>query len=546
MQRPRTRIHSFFLALLIPGFLASAASDAPYILPIADGPPVQLLNDTAFTNGFRAFWSCKTFSYDNNWIANVGIGECRDYYAPYANSQGKNYSIHAWPETGPANYWSDENKFWSFNEGIHAGFTTHGFTFPLELGPGDPRNYPVLYPTQHRPFSETELLVHRLEANQESSNGVITGGLYGLSSSQIFLQSMNNLSPNDEHAGELVRTVVSNRAGEIMMYMNTQNEIRNVANANTGDFAYDTWPHFILEQNFKQLVDLATLSQVNVSANVEIPLAQILDGWTAGNFQSIDFTMGYGLRRKDNPAIVVFLGYPLYSTWGPNLEGRFSADQFGQVFYSGPVSDLGGAVQVGLSGPGVHNPSNYRNVAYELHALFNAAQDAAGHTTYAPGDPSENGRVLFLQSSFEDYYLAGFGIGWETLGYQQVQSYVKDVSVYGLPKMIFDSEVYEERGAGEPSIYKLWNDPNGPYNEGQMRAHWVKYGCHEGRVASTTFDVKVYMDRWGAVGDPTTGQSVSYYNFMPQCYNGDGTRNYECAIDHYVIYGRNAGHPGHW
>jgi len=27
---------------------------------------------------------------------------------------------------------------------------------------------------------------------------------------------------------------------------------------------------------------------------------------------------------------------------------------------------------------------------------------------------------------------------------------------------------------------------------------------------------------------------------MPQCYNPDGTRNYECAIDHYVICGRDA------
>jgi hypothetical protein len=541
------------LALGLAGVPASsqASLDSPYVLALTYGPPVQLLQDPEFHNGFRAFSSCKNFPYDNQGLGH--IGECREYYTPYANTQGKNYAIHAWPETGPANYWSDENKFWNFNEGIHAGFTLHGYTFPLELPPDqnnnpDPRNYPTLYPSQFRPFGETEMSGHRLEANQENSNGTI-GGLCGLSDNLIWLQSMNNLSTNDPHYGELVRTVSTNRSGEIMMYMNTRNEMRNVAYENSGMFAYDTWPHFFLEQNLKKLIDLATVYQVIVSGSFEIPLAQFLSGWTGGSFQSMDFNTGYMLRRKDNPNVVVFLGYPLYSTVPFNLTGRFFVDQFGSTAYSGNVSDLGGAITPAQSGDGIHNPNNYRYIWFDLRELMGKALTKAASFSYlSDGDPNndnlEAGRLAFLQTSLEDYYLASFGMGWETLGYQQVQSYVSGLAIYGSPNMIFDAEVYEESpDPNQPSFYKTRYAPGPEWSEGELRAHWAKYGCREGLWASSTFNVNIYMDRWGAPSDPG---SASYYNFMPQCYESDGRRNYECAIDHYVIYGRNQGHYGRW
>lgn len=531
--------------------------DYPYVQAVPDGPVVQLLQDQAFTNGFRAFWSCRTFSSSS---AGLGyIGECTNYFTPFANTLGKQYSVHTWPDTGAPN---DVGKYWNFNEGIHAGFLLYDtYTFPLELPPNpqgtpDPRNYPTLYPSQYRLVGETEFGGHRLEANQESTSGIVSGLIWA-DANQIWLQSMNNLSPLDPNWNGLVRTVVSNRAGEIMTYMNTKNEMRNVATQNISTFAYDTWPHFHLEQNFKKVIDLANLRSLILNFNVELPLAQFLPGWitpsapayTCGSnepWQSIDFNAGFMLRRKDNPAAVVFMGYPLYSCHAPNLAGRFFVDQFGSAAYSGNVADIGGVVQPAQSGPGVHNPANYRQISFDLRTLMNKALTHAASISFPPGSPQEVGRQAFLLTTLDDYYLASFGIGWETLGYQHVQSYVSGVSLYGIPKAIFDSEVYQEStSAYQQSTYKAYNDPTGPYTEGQMRAHWARFGCHEGRVASTTFDVRIYMDRWGAVGDPTTGHSTSTYNYMPQCYDG-GVRDYECAIDHYVWSGRRAGHPGHW
>jgi hypothetical protein len=510
MRKSRFCVFLIAILLLAPRVSSWATPDSPFVLAVPYGPPIQLLQDTAFNNGFRAFWSCSNFPND---VAGLGhLGDCVDYYTPYVNTQGRNYEVHTWPDTEPAHAGSDANKYWNFTEGLHRGFRAYGY----EFGPAGEQS------------QAKDLAVHMLEANRENGSG----GLAASSPDLIWLQSMNNLPSTDPmdpnpHYGGLVRTVSSDRHGTIMTYMNTQNEIRNIAYtyayANALTFAYDTWPTFVLEQNFKKAIDLATLSQLIINADVEIPFVQVLPGFP-GDFINATYSIGVALRRKDpaNGHAVVFLGYILYSSIGENE--RFGGDQFSQAFYDGPNQDVGGYITPGAPP---------RTISFDLRALLDKA------IAYSNG--------ALGSFVWEDYYLVGIGVGWETVGYHEVKSQISGVSAYGSPRMLFDSEVYEESAdPNQPSIYKAWNNPGGSYSEGEMRAHWVKWGCKYGLVASTTFDVKVYMDRWGAVGDPATGNSVSYYNFMPQCYEADGSRNYECAVDHYVIYGRDAGHPGHW
>ena len=508
MQKPK-----LFLCLIAFLLLATALpSMAQWVperwvrpVPYGDGTYVELLNDTAFNNGFRAFMSCKQFE---GFDAGLGYtGNCVDYFTPYVNTQGRNYSVHTWPDSGPPN---DANKFWNFNEGIHSGFSLYGYNFPL---------------ANPLPAGETDLAVHRLEANEENGNG---GGLIAASQNLIWLQSMNNLSSSDPNYGGLVRTISSDRNGSLMMYMNTKNEVRNSPDSN----GYDTWPTFYVEQNFKNVIDLATLSEIYLNATVSIPFVQSLYTFPGA---SLDATcsVGFMLRRKVPGSPVIFLGYILYSSIGENE--RFIGDQWGQAVYNGDNADVGGPIVPGAPP---------RAIWLELRSLMNKAIAYANE--HSPG--------ALDSVSLDDYYLCAFGFGWETMGgYHEVKSEISGVSLIGWPKFEFDSEVYEEASdPNGPSIYKAWNNPPGMYaypddwTEGQMRAHWTKWGLHYGWVASTTFDVKVYMDRWGAVGDPTTGNSTSTYNYMPQCYNPDGTRNYECAAAHYVDYGRNQGHPGHW
>lgn len=438
------------------------------------GPNVQLLKDPAFNNGFRAFLSCRTFQGDQPACSPTAYGHtgnCIDYYSPYVNTLGRNYAVRTWPDLGAP---GDNNKYWHFNEGIHSGITVGPYVFPLGQ----------------------DLAVHRLEANQENNAGV----LISAPSDQylIWLQETNNLvQQNNPNLGTLVRTVSSDRHGFLMMYMNTKNEIRNDPSSS----GTDTWPHFYVEQNFKQVIDLAVFNQVYVSADVAIPFVFQLDGWP-GSFKNATCSIGVLLRKKENPCDIAFIGYILHSAIGENERSVF--DQNGAPIYNGNNSDVGGSIVLG---------ANARQVFFDLRILMAKAIAA-----------SPPGRFLVL----DDYYLAGFGFGWETVGYHQVKSEISNVSVTGWPRTLFDAEVYQD------SIYKSLNGfpaNDSDYSAGQRRAHWAKGGAGEGRVASSTFDVKIYAQRWGS--------------YMPQCFNS-GVPNYPCAIAHYVSYGRAAGHPGHW
>jgi hypothetical protein len=499
----RVVVQCLFLGLLNCFPVLSAIAKDLYLHPVAGtvlaptyGPAVQLFCDQAFNNGFRAFWSCSDFDGDNS----LTLGNCLTYYTPYANRyttpQGQTYAVHSWPDTGSP---SDYNKYWDFNEGIHENFTTpYGYTFPFD--------------SQGNFTLANDLAVHRLEANQATTAQGISGGLYGLTATQIFLQSMNNLSSADPNFNSLVRTVVSNRSGTLMTYMNTRNEIRNVATYNGAQFAYDTWPHFHIEQNFKQLIDLATLSQVNLSVNVQIWPVNMMPNTIPGNtFSAAGWGLNFTLRRKDNPDIVVFLGYTPYSVWSttnspPDYEEYFGGDQFDQALYRGNPNDLGGPIA---------SNGSVRTITIELRELMNKAIAKAGGNL---------GPYVL-----DDYYLAAVGFGWETMGYEEVTSQISAVSLYGLPKTVFDAEVYQDSAYDSFNGDLPWTGDGAP---GLRRAHWAEWGVNEGRVASSTFDVKIYVQRWGST--------------MPQCFRSDGTPDYACAISHYVFYGRDAGHPGHW
>jgi len=306
----------------------------------------------------------------------------------------------------------------------------------------------------------------------------VNAGLFGFSDNQIFLQNMNNLYPQDPHYNGLVRTVVSDRNGTLLMYMNTANEVRNVAIENSSTYALDTWPHFMVSQDFKKLIDLATFSQVLLSLNVQVwPVNIIANPIPGSYFSDATYNITFLLRRKDNPYVVLFLRYTPYSIHTdtnspPEYDESFGGEQWGQASYRGAVADLGGP----LSPDG-----SARNITIDLGELLNKAIVKA-----------QNSSPPVSLSSLADYYLAGVGFGWETMGYEEVESQISSLSFYGSPKMIFDSEVYQD------SVYQAYNGDlpwSGDWAAGQRRAHWVEYGCHEGRAASTTFDVKIYMER---------------------------------------------------
>ncbi len=336
---------------------------------------VELFQDTQFTNGFRAYGTCTKWDSDQGNIENippVHLGECIEYEYPLAG-----YFIHSLPDTGAPN---DSGKFWNLNEGAHiGGFSGGGITVP----PG------------------SDLQIFRMEANSLTLSN--TPNL-------LWYQNMNNvgITPQDPlYNTRLVRTFTSDRNGSILLYANTKNEIQNNATDNGPTFATNTWPHFYIDQNFKQLIDLGQFSMVNFSAMVKIPRVQTLPGWI-GTYQNSAFQIVAVLRRKDNPFVVLFLVYSPFALDTTDYRESIGVDQFGQGMYRGDINDIGGPLVVG---------GTSRTLTFDFIATLRKAI-----------------ALRSLLGTVNDYYLSGVEIGWEATGYQEFRSDIANVSLLGTLK----------------------------------------------------------------------------------------------------------------
>jgi hypothetical protein len=462
----------FLFAVHLCFLLGTARGQIPYPTRAAtygDGAPIQLLYDIAFANGFRAGFSCKTF--DGHPL--FGLGNCREYWPPIINPHINNYVIRTWPDTAQANWYSDENKYWHFNEGVHRGVIVDGYNIP----------------------SDRDLAVHRFEANAASYVG---DGI-------IWLQHTNNLSPSNPRYGHVVRAAQSNRNGTLLTWANTQNEIRNVATNHGPLYGNDTWPHYYVDQSFKEFIDLATFEQVFLTMNLQIWPVTLIPNNLGTELENAVYNIQFILARKDNPYVVFFLKYCPYSIHArtsqpPEYEENLGVDQWQAGIYRGNVWDIGG--------PSVPNASS-RTITIELRSVMNKAIAAAAAAGQNLGP-------------LDDWYLSNVSFGWEVMGYAEIQSQVSNVSLLGHPRMMFDAAIYQDdHYSGYPDL--PWT---GDAAASQRRAHWVKYGIHEGRVASPHFSAPVYLARYPDV--------AAVY----------GATNYAGAVHHYVVYGRGEGRSG--
>jgi len=391
---------------------------------------VQLLQDTAFHNGFRAYWTGVTDEVNNP----LKLGNITSYYTPWVNDPsmyGTSYAIHSWPD--PASATSDLNKYWNFGEGLHEGYADEGdrpfWTYPD--GRWDP-----FY----------DLAVHRLEVNGHLWSWVepdINGN-----NGFVYLESYNDLYDPSQgyynpHYGGLVRTVQGNRAGDLYTYMNTENEIHNIAVNNSSEYRNDTWPHFLLEQNFKQLIDPASFSTITFSANLRVGSVGFHHCliWNC-SFQDAIYGVVFTLRRKDSPGAVLFLSYDFYSVHAdpygnvdsgapPEYSASFGIDQLGSAQYNGNVYDAGGPLVPDDRWP-FTGGGTFKTI--ELRQFFaNAVQFAIDHGPYSDQN-TEDQRQYFIHSTLDDYWIAAMSIGWETMGWEEVSSEISAVSLLGVSR----------------------------------------------------------------------------------------------------------------
>lgn len=325
--------------------------------------PVELLGDTNFANGFRAEWKYgTTYSVDNN----RKIGDCTGY-----RDIGRTLSLI--PNTpGDMN---EAGKYWEFEEGVHKNYYDENNQYVSELFD---HTFPVRY-----------------------SN----------------LQNTTNLLQfeNTNYSGLVNKRFTSDKNGTATLYFNTKNEIRNVATDFGAQWATDTWPHYLMVQNFRQPIDLASYDQIKFTVDATLNSATQLPGWTLGPNQQISIPLYFLLSEKssriapESQGGSLWVGVMMYSSEPINYAELLSTDQWGISMYHDDGANYGGRLAIG------------QTVKYDFDVKKMVAQ--AIKKAQAEGK--------YLKASPDDYVIRLMNIGYECLGYWESQVQFSNMSLKG-------------------------------------------------------------------------------------------------------------------
>jgi hypothetical protein len=339
-----------------------------FLVVSASGESHELIQDTAFQEGFGASWYYGSkFSGDRHREGRVLA--YRKIPLPDM--------VKLIPEGRVGGLGAREHP-WDFEEGQHLNYTNETGQVIKELH-------------RHR-----FVVNHWLEAN---------------SPDKLQFAQFNNegLAPsNPAWNKRLVKRITSDRHGAIRVYYNSKNDIRNAATRQSAQWAHDTWPHLLLNQTFKDLPRLRDYQRLDLGLSYTVTRLSRLSNWpSAGASMNLKFM--FFLREIKDPDKKLFVGMML-QTSNPKLYAPFTGiDQFGTVFYRDSITQYGPVPRLNES----------RTVQREIKSLVREALvKAREKQPELSGDP-------------DDYYLFNFAIGWEGLGHWEAECELRGLSLKG-------------------------------------------------------------------------------------------------------------------
>lgn len=311
---------------------------------------IEILQDTNFSNGFgNCFWLGKNYNPGPE-ILRKGI--CNSYqntadFYPKTIPNDDDLSVKE----------NNIDKYWEFNEGTHS----------------DPEIFNFRLPINHQIINNTP-------------------------SNFSFVQKNPNTSA-------LIKQVSTDKHGQIYLYFNSKNEIRNTAIDNGPEFSQDTWPHFQLGQYFREYIPLGNYQQINVGLDIKVNQWEILPNWPHANDPNaanpgFSINMYTFLRKKDSLANGIFIGTTLFSNNPDNYSQLASVDQLGQGYFRHDVTSLGGPA----------NTTDYTNINFDLIQVI---QKALQNSPY----------------NYDEYVLSAVEIGYEGMGWFESAFTLKNLSM---------------------------------------------------------------------------------------------------------------------
>ncbi|MEM7009839.1 MAG: alginate lyase family protein, partial [Verrucomicrobiota bacterium] len=336
----------------------------------------QLLNDAEFAKGFGA-----AFIYGSEYTGSrrPPMGELTAYrdISPW--------QVYVIPE-GSVNKVGVKMHPWDFQEGLHHNFTHTDGTKVREL------------------HAHRLVVNHVIEENSEE---------------RLQFAQFNNFRLPKDHPDrdtKLVKRVTTDRQGNLTIFYNSKNEIRNKATAHSAKWKTDTWPHFLVNQRFLEPIPLADFERLDFSVSYQVNEMTKLSNWpnaikgAARSGMNLKFM--FFLRNPDDLEQKLFVGMMLFTSrenaWTPHL----GVEQHGNIFYRDSVSpEASDAPQLGDS----------RTVEREIRAMV--------------AEALRQGREVQpeLSANIDDYAIYNFSIGFEGMGHWQTEAEISGISLLGLP-----------------------------------------------------------------------------------------------------------------
>jgi len=223
----------------------------------------------------------------------------------------------------------DKPKYWTFGEGAHRNFTD-------EAG----HHVKTLY--------EHLLIANRvIDVNRSDCLTFSQYNNYGLS------------ADDPARNTRLVKRVQTDRKGDIRLYYNTKNEIRNVATAYGAKFLNDLWPHLILWQHLEEPVKMAAYRRIDCDFTVTVLKQSVLSDWLPSREMNVKINFWLVDERRPKPRSL-WVGLMLHSTNPRLYREHIGREQHGDVTYRDTITRYGPPLTIGES----------RKVSVELRKLI--------------------------------------------------------------------------------------------------------------------------------------------------------------------------------
>jgi hypothetical protein len=337
--------------------------------------PTRLLQDPEFAQGFGA-----AFIYGSKYGGGrrPPLGKVEEYREILP------WQIHLIPD-GPIQKTDVRTYPWDFQEGLHHNFV-------------DKRGKRV-----------GELHAHRLVVNHTIEENT---------AERLQFAQFNNYGlakDSQQRNQKLVKRVTTNRKGNLKLYYNSKNEIRNAATAHSAKWARDTWPHFLVNQRMLQPISLADYERLDFEVTYRVDEMIKLSNWpnqirgAARSGMNLKFM--FFLRNTKDLEQKLFAGMMLFTSKPKHYAPHLGVEQRGNIFFRASITDDG------REPPKRGQPET---VQIDVKSLVKQALKAG--STKQPA----------LSSKLEDYAIYNFSIGFEGMGHWESVAEISNLSFHGV------------------------------------------------------------------------------------------------------------------